>query len=186
MHKTKTGFTIVELLIVIVVVAILATISVVAYNGIQQRARDITRTQAIAQIQKALEVYLVEYGRYPAHIGVGTNKPAGFSGTWGDGFSHSVDTAGNWMKNLKNTGIVGDLPVDPINNNSYYFTYYASPAAGYGACKEPFYVLAVRYESIANIPAHSRSLSCTGEGVNFTTSTDGNRAVFSNIKTPGI
>lgn len=38
MRKSTSGFTIVELLIVIVVIAILATISIVAYNGIQDRA----------------------------------------------------------------------------------------------------------------------------------------------------
>jgi len=38
MHKSRSGFTIVELLIVIVVIAILATISVVAYSGIRDRA----------------------------------------------------------------------------------------------------------------------------------------------------
>ena len=39
MKKTKSGFTIVELLIVIVVIGILAAITIVAYNGIQSRAR---------------------------------------------------------------------------------------------------------------------------------------------------
>jgi prepilin-type N-terminal cleavage/methylation domain-containing protein len=39
-YKNQTGFTIVELLIVIVVIGILAAISVVAYNGIQNRAND--------------------------------------------------------------------------------------------------------------------------------------------------
>ena len=38
MRQTKSGFTIVELLIVIVVIAILAAITIVAYNGIQNRA----------------------------------------------------------------------------------------------------------------------------------------------------
>ena len=40
-NKTKnTGFTIVELLIVIVIIGILAAITIVAYNGIQNRAND--------------------------------------------------------------------------------------------------------------------------------------------------
>lgn len=39
LKAAKRGFTIVELLIVIVVIAILAAITVVAYNGIQNRAR---------------------------------------------------------------------------------------------------------------------------------------------------
>ncbi|MBC7512702.1 prepilin-type N-terminal cleavage/methylation domain-containing protein [Candidatus Saccharibacteria bacterium] len=37
--NTLKGFTIVELLIAIVVIAILAAISIVAYNGVQQRAK---------------------------------------------------------------------------------------------------------------------------------------------------
>ena len=43
-NKVK-GFTLVELLIVIVVIAILAAISIVAYNGIQQRSRDSAATK---------------------------------------------------------------------------------------------------------------------------------------------
>lgn len=37
-HSKQIGFTIVELLIVIVVIAILAAITIVAYTGIQNRA----------------------------------------------------------------------------------------------------------------------------------------------------
>ena len=63
--KRQSGFTIVELLIVIVVIGILAAISVVAYNGIQQRARDSQRQSNIANIAKALEMYYIDNGRYP-------------------------------------------------------------------------------------------------------------------------
>ncbi|AHB42067.1 PilE-like protein [Candidatus Saccharibacteria bacterium RAAC3_TM7_1] len=63
------GFTIVELLIVIVVIAILAAITVVAYNGIQQRARDAQRLQDITSIAKALELYKIQNSSYPNAVG---------------------------------------------------------------------------------------------------------------------
>ena len=47
-HKQQHGFTIVELLIVIVVIGILAAITIVAYNGIQNRA---TNQQTIASVR---------------------------------------------------------------------------------------------------------------------------------------
>jgi prepilin-type N-terminal cleavage/methylation domain-containing protein len=69
MNKKAHGFTIVELLIVIVVIAILATISIVTYVGIQNRARDTQRKQDVASIARALEMYYVQYGEYPASSG---------------------------------------------------------------------------------------------------------------------
>jgi prepilin-type N-terminal cleavage/methylation domain-containing protein len=63
--QKQKGFTIVELLVVIVVIAILASISVVAYNGIQQRARDSARDSAVRSLKLALEVYKSDFGKYP-------------------------------------------------------------------------------------------------------------------------
>jgi prepilin-type N-terminal cleavage/methylation domain-containing protein len=54
------GFTIVELLIVIVVIAILAAISIVAYNGIQNRANDSTVQSDLANIAKKLGIYKID------------------------------------------------------------------------------------------------------------------------------
>jgi prepilin-type N-terminal cleavage/methylation domain-containing protein len=63
--KKQTGFTIVELLIVIVVIAILAAITIIAYNGIQQRARITQQTAAVAQYAKAYSLYVNEKGTSP-------------------------------------------------------------------------------------------------------------------------
>ena len=59
------GFTIVELLIVIVVIGILAAISIVAYNGVSSKARDSQRKSDVAALTKALELYYIDNGNYP-------------------------------------------------------------------------------------------------------------------------
>ena len=65
MNKRTVGFTIVELLIVIVVIGILAAVSIVAYNGIQQKARNAQTTAAVASWIKALKLYHADHGQYP-------------------------------------------------------------------------------------------------------------------------
>jgi type II secretion system protein G len=69
MNKSKSGFTIVELLIVIVVIAILAAISIVAYNGIQERARFSAYQTDISSLNKAIQMYHADNGRYPGSSG---------------------------------------------------------------------------------------------------------------------
>lgn len=65
MRKTAYGFTIIELLIVIVVIAILATISVVAYNGIQNRANNTAIMSDLAAMKKQAMLFHASEGIYP-------------------------------------------------------------------------------------------------------------------------
>lgn len=67
--RPQKGFTIVELLIVIVVIGILAAITIVAFNGIQQRAQNTTTLSAANAWYKGLKQYQAEVGRLPAVSG---------------------------------------------------------------------------------------------------------------------
>lgn len=68
MNKNTSGFTIVELLIVIVVIAILAAISIVAYNGIQNRTHDTAVQADLIQFSKLVSLYHAEQGVYPVTL----------------------------------------------------------------------------------------------------------------------
>lgn len=61
----KHGFTIVELLIVIVVVGILAGISIVAYRGISDQARDNAVKSDIANAGKKISLFYIQNERFP-------------------------------------------------------------------------------------------------------------------------
>lgn len=68
--QTK-GFTIVELLVVIVVIGILAAITVVAYGSIQASAKYSRAASDIKNTQKAIELYFADNGTYPISNGTG-------------------------------------------------------------------------------------------------------------------
>lgn len=64
--QPQKGFTIVELLIVIVVIGILAAITIVAFNGIQNRAKTSAVTSSLSNASRQLDLANVENGAYPA------------------------------------------------------------------------------------------------------------------------
>ena len=67
--KQHKGFTLVELLIIIVIIGILAAISMVAYNGVMGRANDATVQQDLKQLATKLEMYRAENSGYPGASG---------------------------------------------------------------------------------------------------------------------
>lgn len=105
------GFTIVELLIVIVIIGILAAITTVAYDGIQSRARNTRRVSDVSLITKALELYYIDNGQYPSSVNPGG---PGSCATYNQDDARSGCT--NWdvlIEKLK--PYVSTLPIDPIN-----------------------------------------------------------------------
>ena len=150
MKKSVRGFTIVELLIVIVVIAILAAITIVAYNGIQSRARDTQRASDISVFLKALENYRTINGVYP------NATPTAGDGGWESSYT-DVSNPANFMEYLDMTR----RPLDPISNSTYRYRYYKY-AAGYSGCdatKGGYMVLIVYFENAASKPT-GKSLNC--------------------------
>lgn len=71
------GFTLVELLVTISILAILMTIALISYGNIQKGARDAKRKSDISSIQAALEQYHADQGFYPASITTGSPISSG-------------------------------------------------------------------------------------------------------------
>lgn len=109
----KTGFTIVELLIVIVVIAILAAITIVAYNGIQQRSRDSIRKSDLMTIKKLLKLYETDKGDLAnANCGNGTGSGWMTSDYDGAGPYLPINTC------ITNAGYTSKVPLDPAGTGS--------------------------------------------------------------------
>jgi prepilin-type N-terminal cleavage/methylation domain-containing protein len=81
LKKRDQGFTIVELLIVIVVIGILALLVITTYSGIQQKARNNQRTSDIKAVQTQLEAFFSQNGYYPSLTNMNDNDADGFLAT---------------------------------------------------------------------------------------------------------
>jgi len=72
--RNQAGFTIVELLIVIVVIGILAALVLNTFNGIQARARDTERKTDVGAIHAQVEAYHADNARYPTTANIGSTS----------------------------------------------------------------------------------------------------------------
>jgi len=146
--RKDRGFTIVELLIVIVVIAILAAITVVAYNGIQARGRDSARKNDLVFIKKALELYYIDNGRYPS---VSCASGCKINGAW-------VSTSDGSWSNLAAVLVpkyISKLPSDPQASTAtnpalgggYNYDYYNDLAPLCGKSSGQSYILTYRLEN---------------------------------------
>lgn len=118
-QNKERGFTIVELLIVIVVIGILAALVITTFTGIQQKARNTERQTDINAIHGQVEAYYAQNGRYPtlANLNDGTFRTANMKGLDADALKDPKGTAQT---------LVGAAAASAYS--------YAALTAGAGAC----------------------------------------------------
>lgn len=107
----KKGFTLIEILVVIAIIGILASIVLVGLGGFRARGQDARRIADIRQVQNALELYYNKCGAYPR------------SGTCPE--SSGSDTSLSWdslSTILKNAGIgITSISKDPLSPSQEYY-----------------------------------------------------------------
>lgn len=122
MYKSRSGFTIVELLIVIVIIGILAAITIVAYNGIQQRAENTKTITGVSEYIKILNNYKILNGDYPnlggTYTCLGTGYAGGICSTLNDGVTPSATESAALSQALQTVATLPQLSTKMLTMSS--------------------------------------------------------------------
>lgn len=94
--KKNKGFTLIEILIVVAIIGLLASVVLVGLGSFRARGRDARRIADLRETQNALELYYTKYQRYPALAG------------------------GDSWEGLKNSLISGGIGVTSVSNDPLY------------------------------------------------------------------
>lgn len=128
MLNKSRGFTIVELLIVVVVISILAAITVTAYTGVRTRALNASRLSEITAWNKLFQAYKAQYGSYPpvpdSNYCLGVGFPDGDGIAGGECRDYSYNTINTYreinattlMTELKKVSTLPYGPRTPVND----------------------------------------------------------------------
>jgi prepilin-type N-terminal cleavage/methylation domain-containing protein len=110
---TRKGFTLIEILIVVAIIAILASVVLVGLGPTQQAGRDARRISDLSEVQNGLELYYNECGYYPGSAEA--TAPCG-------AFSQIQTWAALTTSLQGTTGIgVSTVPNDPSAGHSYEY-----------------------------------------------------------------
>jgi prepilin-type N-terminal cleavage/methylation domain-containing protein len=114
-QSIRKGFTLIEILIVVAIIAILASVVLVGLGPTQQAGRDARRLSDLRGVQTALELYFSSCGFYP-----GPTIPAtGCAGkTWG-----SIPPTWADLKTVLQDSKIGvnTVPDDPSTGKHYFY-----------------------------------------------------------------
>ncbi len=119
MKKRMAGFTLLELLVVITIIAILVVVGLSSFGGIKDKSNDAKRQADLRMVENALSLYKQKYGRYPARC---TNSHANWSGEAGT--NYACNSGSEYIEGLV-PEFISALPRDPrpvSGNQGYAYT----------------------------------------------------------------
>ncbi|MBI2330350.1 prepilin-type N-terminal cleavage/methylation domain-containing protein [Candidatus Daviesbacteria bacterium] len=146
------GFTLVELLVTVAIIAILSAIGLMVYSSVLKQGRDSKRQSDLRSIQSALEQYYADQGFYP-----GITAQAGIR-TCTNGYFN------NWVTNSERV----DCPLkNPAGNKTYLnqIPHDPLPAPQPDYCYVP--TKAELYARLDNSPSGAPSYTCRNNTYNF-------------------
>lgn len=114
-HKNffQKGFTLIELMIVIAILAALTGLAATNFVNTQAKARDARRKSDLTQIQRALELFYNDHGQYPHES---NNQIAGCGAS-----SQSACPWGTPLQDATGTIYMETIPKDPKSNYVYFY-----------------------------------------------------------------
>lgn len=108
-NMNTKGFTLIEMLVVVAVIAILSGLTLTGIGGFTSRARDTERVGDLRNIQTHLELYFNKCGYYPGPGSVGTAGCNVSVSSWAE-MATAIDDALNV-----------DVPNDPVTSKTYSY-----------------------------------------------------------------
>ena len=148
LKQNKGGFTLIEILLVITILGVLASIAFVSLEGARASARDTERKAETDSVRKALAIYYTEHGQYPeSSEWVSLEEDAAADGP----FSQAL---AEWLP---------EMPQDPrwgeVKESGEPYTYqYSSGNTGGSAYR-------IHAEMESNTYAYHETYSSGGEGI---------------------
>lgn len=128
MRRRASGFTLIELMIVVAIIGLLSSIAIPSFMNFQLRSKQAERAVMMQSIETALKDYWLRDARWPTDLGGGSSQ---LYGTWNPAWpprSHKrpfmrAPAYGDWNK--LSLEVMGNLYY------SYYVYGYAAPGYNY-------------------------------------------------------